>query len=60
MPFPYSASNFRAQRPGASRAELAVGTEAPNFSVLEADGGTVELAALRGKPVLLIFFRRDW
>lgn len=60
MSFRYSASNFRVQTPDVSHAEVAIGMEAPDFTATEADGGAVHLAALRGKPVLLIFFRRDW
>ena len=39
-------------------AELAIGDEAPIFS-LPADGGSVRLAELRGKIVVLFFYPKD-
>jgi peroxiredoxin Q/BCP len=38
---------------------LAAGTPAPAFSAPASDGTTVELAALRGRPVVLYFYPRD-
>jgi peroxiredoxin Q/BCP len=38
---------------------LAVGTPAPDFSVLAHDGHTVELAKLRGHYVVLYFYPKD-
>ncbi|SRR5579871_3306323 len=38
---------------------LAVGTAAPGFSLPKQDGGTVSLAKLRGKNVILIFYPGD-
>jgi thioredoxin-dependent peroxiredoxin len=35
---------------------LAVGSEAPDFSLLNHKGQTVRLSALRGRPVLLWFY----
>lgn len=36
---------------------LAIGTQAPNFSVQALGGKQIDLAALRGRPVLLKFYR---
>ncbi|MGI8800617.1 MAG: redoxin domain-containing protein [Solirubrobacteraceae bacterium] len=33
-----------------------VGAEAPNFTLPDQDGEPVELAALRGRPVVLYFY----
>lgn len=38
----------------------AEGDQAPDFALDEADGGTVALADLRGRPVALIFYRGTW
>jgi len=38
---------------------LEPGTEAPNFQLPTDNGGTVELAKLRGGPVVLYFYPRD-
>jgi thioredoxin-dependent peroxiredoxin len=38
---------------------LAEGTEAPDFTAPAHDGTTVELAKLRGKPVVLYFYPKD-
>lgn len=40
--------------------ELAVGIAAPDFVLPDAKGGSVSLAAMRGKPVLLVFYRGAW
>ncbi len=40
-------------------ATLQVGDLAPDFALLADDGTTVQLAALRGKPVILYFYPRD-
>jgi cyclase len=37
-----------------------VGERAPDFALPRADGGTVRLSALQGKPVLLDFFEGFW
>lgn len=38
---------------------LAVGTQAPEFSLPDQDGNQISLAALRGKNVVLVFYPRD-
>jgi peroxiredoxin Q/BCP len=38
---------------------LAEGAEAPDFTAQAHDGSTVELAKLRGKPVVLYFYPKD-
>jgi peroxiredoxin Q/BCP len=38
---------------------LAVGTSAPDFSVLDQDGNSVTLSALRGRNVILVFYPAD-
>ena len=38
---------------------LEIGTPAPDFSLADDSGATVSLAALRGRPVLLVFYPRD-
>jgi cytochrome oxidase Cu insertion factor (SCO1/SenC/PrrC family) len=38
----------------------AEGKPAPNFALKDQQGKTVRLAALRGKRVLLIFYRGYW
>lgn len=38
----------------------AVGDQAPDFTLDEADGGRVGLADLGGKPIALIFYRGAW
>jgi len=40
-------------------AELAPGTEAPDFDLPRDGGGTVRLSSLRGKPVVLYFYPKD-
>lgn len=35
------------------------GQDAPDFSLLADDGATIELKALRGRPVVLYFYPRD-
>ena len=39
---------------------LAVGAPLPDFTAPDDEGGTFELASLRGKPILLKFFRGHW
>ncbi|HLH21390.1 MAG TPA: hypothetical protein VK066_02635 [Chloroflexota bacterium] len=41
-------------------AAVAVGQPAPDFTAVDADGRAFRLAALRGAPVLLKFFRGHW
>lgn len=38
----------------------AIGAPAPDFALLDQSGKTVQLAALRGAPVLLVFYRGHW
>jgi cytochrome oxidase Cu insertion factor (SCO1/SenC/PrrC family) len=38
----------------------AVGKPAPNFTLQDQHGRTIRLASLRGKRVLLIFYRGYW
>jgi peroxiredoxin len=40
-------------------AKLLVGEQAPDFTLADSQGQTVELARLRGAPVLLNFFKSD-
>ncbi|PZU85659.1 MAG: peroxiredoxin [Shinella sp.] len=40
-------------------AELAVGDQAPDFTLPRDGGGTVSLSALHGKPVVLYFYPKD-
>lgn len=47
------------QLPAESRA-LAVGDPAPAFALPDADGGSVALADLRGRRILLVFYRGHW
>jgi peroxiredoxin len=39
---------------------LSSGTVAPDFDLPTKIGGSVKLSALRGKPVVLIFYPADW
>ena len=39
---------------------VAVGDEAPAFSLSDQDGSTVNLADFRGQPVVLVFYRGFW
>lgn len=45
--------------PGASN-EIAIGDVAPDFVLSDAKGESFSLAATRGKPVLLVFYRGAW
>jgi peroxiredoxin Q/BCP len=38
---------------------LAMGSDAPDFSLPDEGGGTVTLSALRGRPVVLVFYPGD-
>lgn len=40
-------------------AELAPGTDAPDFTLPRDGGGTISLSALRGRPVVLFFYPKD-
>lgn len=40
--------------------ELAVGTEAPDFTLPDEAGRPVTLASYRGNPTLLVFYRGSW
>ena len=60
MPYDIHAPNFGIPVSDIARAEIGTGMAAPDFTLAEADGGTVQLSALRGQPLVLIFFRRDW
>lgn len=37
-----------------------VGDTAPDFSLPEADEGSISLANLRGRTILLVFYRGYW
>jgi hypothetical protein len=39
---------------------VAVGSVAPDFELPSAAGGTLRLSALRGKNVVLVFYRGYW
>ncbi len=39
---------------------VAVGAEAPAFSLIDDDGSTVSLADFNGQPVVLVFYRGFW
>jgi cytochrome oxidase Cu insertion factor (SCO1/SenC/PrrC family) len=39
---------------------VAVGAQAPDFALPAAEGQTVSLASLRGKNVVLVFYRGYW
>ncbi|MEW6470963.1 MAG: peroxiredoxin [Actinomycetota bacterium] len=39
---------------------LAVGTEAPDFALPDANGQIVRLSDFRGRPVVLVFYPLDW
>jgi peroxiredoxin Q/BCP len=44
---------------GGSAAGLEVGARAPDFTLLDADGKSIRLADLRGRPVVLYFYPKD-
>lgn len=47
--------------PRAELERVAVGDEAPNFTLSDYDGEAVELSAYRGvKDVVLVFYRGHW
>lgn len=47
--------------PRAELERVAVGGEAPNFTLLDYDGEAVELSGYRGvKDVVLVFYRGHW
>ncbi|MBA2453123.1 MAG: redoxin domain-containing protein [Chloroflexia bacterium] len=60
MSYDNYAPNLKMPGPDITRAHISTGMAAPDFTLLEADGGTVQLSALRGQLFVLIFFRRDW
>jgi cytochrome oxidase Cu insertion factor (SCO1/SenC/PrrC family) len=39
---------------------VAVGTKAPDFELPDASGGRLALSSLRGKTVVLVFYRGYW
>lgn len=39
---------------------VAVGSEAPDFTLEAIDGSQVSLSSYRGKPVVLVFLRGFW
>lgn len=39
---------------------VAMGAEAPEFSLIDDDGMTVNLADFQGRPVVLVFYRGFW
>lgn len=60
MAFNHSAFQFPAPGGSVDRVEITAGDQAPDFSLVEADGGKVQLSQYRGQAVVAIFFRRDW
>lgn len=47
--------------PRAELERVAVGEEAPNFTLMDYDGEAVELSGYRGvKDVVLVFYRGHW
>lgn len=47
--------------PRAALERVAVGDEAPNFTLMDYDGEAVELSGYRGaKDVVLVFYRGHW
>jgi cytochrome oxidase Cu insertion factor (SCO1/SenC/PrrC family) len=51
---------LRAQDGASDLNRVAVGAEAPAFELPSADGKRVSLAGLRGKNVVLVFYRGYW
>jgi hypothetical protein len=51
--------SFSYQMPAAARAP-ALGAVAPDFALLDQRGNEVRLSALRGQPVVLLFYRGFW
>jgi cytochrome oxidase Cu insertion factor (SCO1/SenC/PrrC family) len=45
--------------PGAPK-EIAIGMDAPDFTLPDARGSDFSLASTRGSPVLLVFYRGVW
>lgn len=57
--FVWYLNDFSGQLPAAAGAP-AVGAPAPDFALTDQRGRPVELAALRGRPLVLIFYRGFW
>ena len=56
-----AALSVAAEEEGGQAARVAVGEQAPDFSLSTTDGATLSLASLQGdKPVVLTFFRGTW
>ena len=56
-----AALSVAAEEEGGQAARVAVGEQAPTFSLSTTDGATLSLASLQGdKPVVLTFFRGTW
>lgn len=59
----YVANLYKSAPPMEGQAEsegLPVGTRAPDFSLLDANGRAVSLSDFRGKNVVLVFYPLDW
>lgn len=46
--------------PPVERARVAVGAQAPDFTLENVDGRRVTLSGLRGRFVVLVFYRGHW
>jgi peroxiredoxin Q/BCP len=56
---PLAAACQPVQRPDGGQGPIAVGSTAPAVSATDHQGQTIDLAALRGKPVLVYFYPKD-
>ncbi|MCA9660343.1 MAG: peroxiredoxin [Myxococcales bacterium] len=56
---PLAAACQPVQRPDGGQGPIAVGATAPAVSATDHNGQTIDLAALRGKPVLVYFYPKD-
>jgi len=54
------AASARAQRLPKPQIASAEGKLAPDFTLKDQRGKTLQLSSLRGKPALLIFYRGHW
>ncbi len=50
----------RASAPAHSGADPLVGRRAPDFALPDQDGNTIRLSSLRGRPVVLYFYPKDF
>ena len=56
-----AALSVAAEKEGGQAARVAVGEQAPDFSLSTTDGATLSLASLQGdKALVLTFFRGTW